>query len=108
MSSIPGSVLGIVVGAVVGMVVGAVVGAVVGRVVGSTVVGGTVVGWVISFFLRLQPVREKTVRTSARAIHKYFFILKPPNLIDFRGSISRCVVFSLVIFDADQEKLGKF
>ena len=111
-SSGPGimsSMSGAVVGAVVGMVVGAVVGAVVGLVVGAAVVGATVVtGWVCTGFFLRQPVSEKTVRTRARIRHKYFFMVKPPDLSDSRASISRSVGFTRTFFRATKEKSGKF
>ena len=105
MSSIPGSV----VGAVVGMVVGAVVGAVVGLVVGAAVVGATVVtGWVCAGFFLRQPARQKTVRTRARIRHKYFFMVKPPDLSDSRASISRSAGFTRIFFSPPKEKSGNF
>jgi hypothetical protein len=82
----------VVLGAVAG---GIVVGGTVGWVVGITVVLGTVVAGVSA--LR-QPASVHRVRTNAKGRTINFFIVKPPEISDFKASISKQPAFTLVTF----------
>ena len=96
-SSVPGRI-SITVGSVVtgGIVVGGVVvGGTVGLVVGAVVVLGVVVTLVSA--LR-QPVSTDSARTSANAKMLIFFIMKPPEISDFKASISKHPAFILGTF----------